>query len=141
MLALFVVIGAGVGIEASIGVMNVATRIDQIAVSAAATGGDPHPTSVTWVETDNYGTGYHFGGLDQPVQQVQPAETVYILEIQGHYVLGPAGAATTPVFSVMQVIVNADTFTVGAISASNDFGSLTGYGTPETDSLIGVGSG
>jgi NAD(P)H-dependent flavin oxidoreductase YrpB (nitropropane dioxygenase family) len=141
-LALLVIIGGGVGIVAGVGVTAPApvARIDQIALNAAASANDPHVSSVTWIYTDRYGADIVTHGLNPG----RPWPPVYLLEMRGRFILGPvneAGTQSAPVFSVMEVIVNAQTLNTMTADSSSGWDPLTSYGTPETDSLVGLKPG
>ena len=52
--------------------------------------------------------------------------------------MGAAGAQSAPVFSVLEVIVNARTLSTITAQTSNGWDPLTSYGMPETDTLGGL---
>lgn len=128
-LALVALIGAGVGVEAaagaSVAVALSRASIDQIAIEAATQAGDAHPTSVTWVLTDKYPTSGCSYDLCIPQP---PFDTVYLLEIEGHFL--------NNVFSTVQVTVNPSTGSWGGEVAYNGWSSLLSYGKSQTDQLL-----
>jgi hypothetical protein len=119
----------------------IASTLDQIALQAATEWGDPYVTSVTWVESRRVSaasvvTGDQLGG---------PNEPVYVLEMRGHFVLKdismPARAAragAAPRFPVMALFLDVGTLFRQGRAAFDTWVPLTGLGTPETDSLVGL---
>ena len=143
-LALLLVIGAGVGIEATLGVGQsrtasvaeapksaVAVQIDLIAFQSAKASGDPKVRFVTWVGSSLETAWHSLAGEGGP--HSNPA--VYVLEMSGTFV--PAGATIPPgahpltrPFTVMVQYLDATTLEVVGTDMSDSWVSLSGLGKP-----------
>jgi hypothetical protein len=150
-LALLVVIGAGVGVEAGLGVepgqsrSALAMKLDQFAVNFAASRRVP-VTSLSWVATD--GARYGTGVSGDP--SAGPGTPFYVLEMYGHFYIGAApgeGGQQTATrggrgaqLTVMQLVLAYDGagFEVVGEGTFTDWQPLIKYGSPETDSLVGM---
>jgi hypothetical protein len=162
-LALLVVIGTGVGIEAGAGahvatthqpannapssrasrylVSSVAGVIDQAAINEATWAGDPSVSSVTWVRSTRGAVNAALGEAPGP----NASNALYVIELSGNFTLNvsvPFGDSA-PVCDELVAALSAATYaTVEYECTINkpapDLGIL---GTPETDSLSGVTAG
>ena len=138
--ALLAVIGIGVGLEAATA-KPLSSRIDQVAMRAAAAAGDPHPLSVTWVEHDQPAYTGIWLGLFPPL----PGGLAYILEVRGNFALDSGNVALdgpTPLRPssgpVLWLFVSAATLATVREDAQSSWDPLTVDGQPETDSLVGL---
>lgn len=132
------VIGVGVGVEAGLGVGHqrsvVARRIDQIGLNAAASVGDSHVQSVTWVKSD-------LASAERAISAgVTSDQPVYVLQVQGHFVAkvstGLPDSRPSP-FTVILMVLDLGLHPLIAGSSDTPL-SLDRLGTPETDSLAGM---
>jgi hypothetical protein len=144
--ALLVVIGAGVAVEAAVGVSAyhpasaLAARIDQLAVNAAVAFGDANVSSVTWVESNRLKAALivsdtTMGGRSEPV---------YVIEMRGRFAChcgnpGLQRASQSTDYSVIALFFDVATMRGIGASESNRWVPLTSLGTPETDSLVALG--
>ncbi len=142
---LLLVIGVGVAAEAASSADSVSTspRIDQLAIDAAAWAGDPHVTSVSWVEEPG-GPEYTFG--QKPTLPGQPSTTLapqllpaqYLLEITGRFPVEGVATAEAQYYSVLDVTVDTGSFSVVSAVLSDDWAASNLTGPVETDRLTGL---
>jgi len=124
----------------------IAATLDQFAVNASAEGfGNSTPTTLTWA-TSTLGASIGFPDGEETMSTDDSAysQPVYVMEITGgtfvdHDISVPAGyTGTIRPEPVATLVVDAANMMVEEDSAYPTAPSLTVYGTPEVDSLIGI---